>query len=117
MPWRPARPCRYPGCGRLSPNGICPAHVAAEKAQRAAYDRARGTPSARGYDHAWRKLRARILARDPVCTICGDAPSTNVDHRVAKAQGGTDADENLRGACHRCHSRKTAREDTPGWRR
>jgi hypothetical protein len=43
-------------------------------------DKRRPPPNERGYGYAWRVLRPRILARDPVCTIyrtiqhCGSYP-------------------------------------------
>lgn len=52
-----------------------------------------------------------VLARDPICTMCREAPATEVDHKVPKAAGGTDSFANLRGVCKPCHSRKTAQED------
>lgn len=38
--------------------------------------------------------------------------STDVDHIIPKSRGGEDTPENLQGACHSCHSRKTATERT-----
>lgn len=53
-----------------------------------------------------------VLARDPLCRIavlCGGlAPSTDADHVVPRRLGGDDTMENLQGACHACHSYKTA---------
>lgn len=119
MPWSAARPCRYMGCPGLTRDrdGVCPAHKARAAEDRKAYDRQRGSPSQRGYGHAWRMLRATILARDPTCTICGRAASAHVDHIVARAKGGSDDESNLRGVCHSCHSVKTARLDIPAWQR
>ena len=70
--------------------------------------------SARGYGAAWRKLRASILLRDPVCRVCHAARSTHVDHRIPRRQGGTDDPSNLVGVCASDHNRKTARQDG-GW--
>jgi hypothetical protein len=36
------------------------------------------------------------------------APSNTVDHILTTARGGTTTDDNLRGLCRDCHSRKTA---------
>jgi len=53
-----------------------------------------------------------IILRDPVCTAPGCYKlSTDADHIIARAKGGTDDDENLRGMCHGHHSRKTILED------
>lgn len=56
----------------------------------------------------WSKIRARILARDPVCKICGVRPSTMCDHIVAKADLNGPAD--LQGVCGPCHDRKSSAE-------
>ena len=70
-------------------------------------DQRRPDSNKRGYGRQWRKLRARILERDPICTKWGKEPSTTVDHILTKGRGGTDDESNLRGMCRRCHSRKT----------
>ncbi|MFD7861857.1 HNH endonuclease [Streptomyces sp. NPDC059783] len=54
----------------------------------------------------WEKIRARILARDPICCICGVRPSTHCDHIVAK----TDDHTNLQGVCGPCHDQKSSAE-------
>ncbi|MGI8624193.1 MAG: HNH endonuclease [Solirubrobacteraceae bacterium] len=64
--------------------------------------------------HAWRKVRADVLARDSyVCQL--DLPgctwvATVVDHVVPVARGGAALDPaNLRAACSSCNARKGAR--------
>ena len=64
----------------------------------------------------WRKIRARILQRDPLCTLaldCCAGRSVEVDH-IGEA---TDhRDHMLRGVCSPCHKRRTqqqAREARP----
>jgi 5-methylcytosine-specific restriction protein A len=82
------------GCPHLQP---CPVHQRASAARR-------------GYGRRWRVWRQVILARDPVCRWPGcTAPSTDVDHIVPKAAGGSDLETNLRGLCHSHHSAVTAR--------
>lgn len=55
----------------------------------------------------WPRIRARILARDPVCRICRRRPATEVDH----IQRGDDhRPHNLRGVCSPCHASKSGRE-------
>ena len=58
----------------------------------------------------WPAKRARVLARSPTCTICKERPATEVDHKVSRAAGGTDAESNLRGICRRCHGLRTQRQ-------
>lgn len=56
----------------------------------------------------WPKIRARILARDPTCKICGVRPSAFCDHIVAKADLNEPSD--LQGVCGPCHDQKSSRE-------
>ncbi len=64
------------------------------------------------------KTRARILKRDPVCRCPGcrhhtgpcTQPSTDADHILNLARGGTNHIENGQGLCHPCHLIKTAHE-------
>lgn len=56
----------------------------------------------------WRQIRARILARDPICKLCGVRPSTHCDHIEAKTDDHSDA--GLQGVCGLCHGRKSAAE-------
>jgi 5-methylcytosine-specific restriction protein A len=60
-----------------------------------------------------------IIRRDPFCMIakiCVErtgrpAPSDTVDHIIAKANGGTDHDDNLQGACGACNTWKAVTID------
>lgn len=60
---------------------------------------------------AWKRLRKQKLAADPLCEYCLPGKitaATDVDHVVAIEKGGDPlAWDNLRSACHECHSRKT----------
>ena len=62
----------------------------------------------------WRRLRAAVLARDPVCASrgCG-RPAVHVDHVVPRSRGGADTLGNLRGACQSCHNRRSAAGNAP----
>jgi 5-methylcytosine-specific restriction protein A len=106
MPSRPASPCLQPGCPVLSTSPRCAQHT------RPAVVAYRGSSTQQGYGYGWRRLRAAVLLRDPLCTAVGcSAPSTDADHIVPRRQGGADSLDNLAGMCHRCHSSKTARSD------
>jgi 5-methylcytosine-specific restriction enzyme A len=54
----------------------------------------------------WEATRARILARDPTCRLCGARPSAEVHH----TQPGREDDASLLGVCHPCHDRETQRQ-------
>lgn len=115
MPRRPKYPCQHRGCAALVEGpGFCPAHASESGWQN---DRVRGTRHQRGYGTGWDKLRKRILARDGHLCQCEECQAegrpllaTEVDHRVPKSQGGTDAEDNLRAINKDCHRRKTLRE-------
>lgn len=118
------RPCRAPGCAGVTTSGrYCPRHQQAEPLQethpKQKLERPpekRPSPSARGYDRTWQRIRRRILANRPLCVACqsfGRATlATEVDHILPLRAGGTNEDSNLQPLCKSCHSRKTAAERT-----
>ena len=56
---------------------------------------------------AWAKTRALVLERDHyICVYCG-AEATQVDHVLAKANGGGDDLSNLVASCQPCNNRKS----------
>jgi 5-methylcytosine-specific restriction enzyme A len=119
MPMMINRPCSQPGCpGIAVQGGRCAQHQRAV-AQR--YDVRRGTPSERGYDYEWRKLRSHVLAGQPCCVDPFGVHrypvlATDVDHIISLRRGGDHSIDNLQPLCHACHSRKTATHDG-GWGR
>lgn len=77
------------------------------------------TTTERGYGWEWQKLRKRILQRDKyLCQPCKAngriTSATEVDHCIAKVNGGTDDPDNLRAICTPCHKAKTALESQDG---
>ena len=69
----------------------------------------------RGYGAAWRRQRRLAILRDKgLCVPClkqGRITSFSaVDHIEPKAQGGTDALDNLQCICAECHAFKTQGE-------
>ena len=65
MPYKPRRPCRYPGCPELAVQGqvYCQVHM------EWSGDRLRGGAAARGYDGRWQKARAIFLKKHPLCAF------------------------------------------------
>jgi 5-methylcytosine-specific restriction endonuclease McrA len=107
MPFSPLGACRFPRCSRRgSHRGYCAEHAK----QR---ERARGSAAARGYDAAWRKVRAEQLKAHPWCVECG-LEATDVDHIVSVRQAPERRLDrtNLRSLCHRHHSQRTAIEQS-----
>lgn len=107
MPTLPARPCSHSGCPRVALPGSsrCADHALPSRPRDE-----RPSPSARGYDAAWRKRRAAYLLAYPLCAFCG-ALATEVDHVIPLRRGGADHAGNWQALCHACHSRKTATEN------
>ncbi|WP_155873878.1 HNH endonuclease [Achromobacter xylosoxidans] len=109
-------PCRHRGCGKLIRlPGFCEAH--AQDSVGWKQDRERGNRHQRGYGSDWGRLRVLILKRDRYLCQCGECqrtgrvlPATEVDHRIPKAEGGTDEPHNLCAINAECHKRKTAKE-------
>jgi hypothetical protein len=69
------------------------------------------SPSKRGYDAAWQKLRARVLRASNVCFYCG-ARATEVDHLIPISKGGRSEPGNCVSACKPCNSAKRDRLPT-----
>lgn len=60
--------------------------------------------------HKWRKVRAKVIARDNgICQYCGE-PGNEADHIVSRKRGGDDSIDNLVCACRRCNNRKSSSE-------
>jgi 5-methylcytosine-specific restriction endonuclease McrA len=56
----------------------------------------------------WKRTRARILERDPICKICDVRPSRFCDHIEAKVDDHSEV--GLQGVCGPCHDQKSSRE-------
>lgn len=56
----------------------------------------------------WQTIRAKVLARDPICKICNTRPSTHCDHKQAKTDA--HAEDKLQGVCAICHGLKSSTE-------
>ena len=107
MPQRPMKVCSQPGCGKVSKGRFCDPHQRAYDTRR---DAERGTSAERDYGTVHRAMRLRVLREEPNCRRCGK-PSTNADHIVPKAHGGTNARSNYQGLCRTCNTRKGAKRD------
>lgn len=115
-----SRPCRCFGCPGVvksqEQRGYCDKH-ADQRSNWNKRPQRTGSTTERGYGHAWRKLRERVLQRDDyLCLQCRAkaliVEATDVDHIIPKHDGGTDELSNLQSLCAPCHKEKTAKEDS-----
>ena len=72
---------------------------------------------------AWRALRAKFIAANPLCVECKKrgviTPAQVVDHIVPINLGGAPlSEENLQPLCHKCHNAKSATDKIKwdGWK-
>lgn len=112
MPMKLPKPCKHPGCPRTTRFRFCEEHGQQHARQ---LSRQRGSPSQRGYDRTWRRIRERVLAEEPFCRECGKAGvirlAEEVDHIIPLRRGGTHDRSNLQPLCGECHKRKTVKLD------
>jgi len=113
MPYRSRYPCGWPGCPEIIRDGrYCEEHSKQDQQQQ---DQDRPTAAARGYGARWRRLRGMVLHREPVCRDPFGihaknnevVASSEVDHIIPLARGGTNKLINLQALCKSCHSKKT----------
>ncbi|WP_081951608.1 HNH endonuclease [Pseudomonas cremoricolorata] len=116
MPQRPQRPCNAQGCRALHRNahGYCDTHAGIAEEKTKAWASRKG--SGRG-GRPWRRKREYILKRDGYLCRCDECvrlgrvrEADEVDHILAVAKGGSDADDNLRAINSDCHRRKSHAE-------
>lgn len=108
--------CSVPGCPEYTDQGgRCDEHRRQAEARR-------GTARQRGYDRRHEcQFRRAVLARDPMCVICGKAPARHADHhplsRRELVERGEDPNDprHGRGLCGPCHSAETAQHQPGGW--
>jgi len=95
MTGRLATVCNVPTCPAIAvKDGRCAVH------KRKPWATTRPYPKGR----AWELVRARIFERDGHrCSYCGGTGELVIDHVLARAFGGSDADSNLVAACRACN--------------
>ncbi len=94
MPYKPKRPCSYPGCPKLTDGRYCEEH---QKIVTAHYNKHERDPaSKKRYGRAWKRIRDRYIAAHPLCEECRKAgkvtPAEEVHHIKPLSRGGTHAE-------------------------
>lgn len=107
MPYKPMRPCRFPGCPKLTSKTYCTEH---EKQERKRYDQyERRADVNKIYGRQWKKLRALYISHHPVCEQCQKegrlTPVDEVHHIVPVNEGGRNEWDNLMSLCKSCHQK------------
>ncbi len=107
MPYKPKRPCSFPGCPNLTDGLFCWEH---QKVENKRYDKYRRNPEhGRRYGRSWQRIRKAYAEQHPLCEECLKegrlVPVEQVHHIVPLSEGGTNDFSNLRSLCQSCHSR------------
>jgi 5-methylcytosine-specific restriction endonuclease McrA len=106
------RPCLVggPGC---SDNGLAVPGSSRCRAHGGRVWQVRDRSRQAAYGGDWERLRKIVLEREPFCRwrLPGcTVTSTEADHLVGVARGGTNALENLVGSCRNCNLKRGASE-------
>ncbi len=110
MPMKPKKPCKHPGCPKLTEVNYCERHQRLHSNDRL-------SANDRGYDSRWRKARLNFLKAHPLCVRCQNdgklVKATVVDH-IIPHRGNKELfwdTDNWQALCKGCHDRKTMTED------
>ena len=107
MPYKPKKPCAYPGCPNLTDKRYCPEH---QRLEDKLYNKYQRDPDhKRKYGKKWQKVRAHYVQSHPFCELCllerKMVPVEQVHHKIPLAEGGTHDPDNLISLCQSCHSK------------
>lgn len=107
MPYKPKKPCAYPGCPNLTDGRYCEKHKSLVDHIYNTYKRDPQTNER--YGKNWKKIRASFLKNHPFCELCRregrTTQATMVHHILPVRNGGGNDEENLMALCKSCHSR------------
>jgi 5-methylcytosine-specific restriction protein A len=108
MPYKPLKPCSFPGCPKLTSGRYCDEHRASENRK---YDKYSRDPNmVKQYHGIWPKIRARYIQAHPLCEDCLESgrltSAAEVHHILPLSRGGTHDENNLRSLCRSCHNKR-----------
>lgn len=109
MPRKPMKPCKHPGCPKLTAGNFCKEHEKQHSREYEKYDRK--LEERKRYGSKWRRIRRAYVKEHPVCEMCllehRATPVEEVHHIYPLDHGGTNDFINLMSLCKSCHSRIT----------
>lgn len=108
MPYKPKKPCSYPGCAKLTNGTYCDEHKALMDKQYNKYER---DPKVKHkYGCNWKRVRDAYIKSHPLCEDCLEkgytVPATEVHHVIPVKQGGSNDWSNLAALCQSCHQKR-----------
>ena len=107
MPMKPAHPCHWPGCGKLTHDRFCEEHTKEYNRNYERYDR--NPETRRRYGRAWKRIRDKYVSEHPFCEKCLEegvlVKTEEVHHIKPLAEGGDHRRENLIALCKSCHAK------------
>ncbi len=68
MPYKPLKPCSYPGCPNLTDGAYCDKHKAEAVQDYNKYERSPNHN--KKYGRAWKRIRDRYAKAHPLCERC-----------------------------------------------
>ena len=105
MPHKPLKPCKYPGCPKLTSGLYCEEHAPLVSKEYDKYSRA--SNKNKKYGREWKRIRDRYVREHPVCELCLKegklTPTTEVHHIKFVEDGGGNEASNLLALCHSHH--------------
>lgn len=122
MPQRAGSACTRPGCAGIVRAGVCSACGPRARHYHSEQDDRRGTSTQRGYDAKWQRVRAIVMAAQPLCAHCAERGLTvlavDIHHVIPiRVDAGRRLDlSNLVGLCRSCHAQaeESARSQAGG---
>jgi 5-methylcytosine-specific restriction protein A len=107
MPYKPKKPCSYPGCPEVTHDRYCDKHKTKASREYDSYSRLPDHDKTYGY--RWRLIRNRYIQKHPLCEECLKAgrfvPADEIHHILPPELGGSNEDENLMALCKSCHTK------------
>lgn len=106
--------CQAPGCNCLVGPGerFCPRHQPQEKERKPFVGWMSDQQKAFYNSRRWRSLKSDVLKENPVCQMCGKAPSEEIHHDYDEGVDFHNPDmffdrDHLVALCRECHQRIT----------